>query len=207
MLRLQKTRHYREYDEDEWFSAYCDPVMEWAPLTPRTRSWAVPVSLQEYHDCEYQDLSAIQASSPLLSHDEWDAGPLHYYLITRGTVGEILQFAKSDVTDIGSVALRERFNSLVQQWTKETRLRSSMRKICSHPAYQEVIDLGEAVIPLIFEEMSMGELHWSWALSQITGINPAANTESPSAATDVWLQWIQDQGFVTSKSVRAPSYH
>lgn len=101
-----------------------------------------------------------------------------------------------------TLALRERFNTLVRQWTGETRLRSSMRKICTHPAYEEIIGLGAPVIPLIYEQMYMGGLHWSWALTQITGHNPAANTESPRAATDAWLQWIQDHGLVDSSALR-----
>ena len=206
MLRLQKARQDRGYDEDEWIAAQREPGIDWLSSAIGGLSWELPVNRQKRLPCKYEAVLPIRDWGYLTDRNEWDAGPLHDYVTTREAVGEILQFAKGDLTEIMPIALRERFDTLVRQWTEETRLSSSMREICTHPAYQEVIRLGEYVIPLIVEEMSMGELHWSWALSQITGQNPAANTESPRAATDVWLQWIQDHGPATSSSVRVQAH-
>lgn len=92
-----------------------------------------------------------------------------------------------------SPSLCKEFNRLVQQWTQDIVFTSSSHDIILHWAYQQVIGLGPQIIPLIYEEMVAGELHWNWALYAITGEDVAANTDSPRAATDVWIRWIEDQ--------------
>ena len=109
-------------------------------------------------------------------------------------VGELLCFDYDD--PISDSTLRREFDALVDRWTRETMLSSSITHICMHEAYQQIIGLGERVLPLVFEEMLAGQLHWSWALSAITRDNPAEGTESPRAATDAWIAWGRDRGLV-----------
>ena len=92
--------------------------------------------------------------------------------------------------------IRRQFDELVVRWTQETMLSSSSTYICMHEAYQKIIGMGEQVIPLIFEEMLAGHLHWSWALSAITRESPAESAESPRGATEAWLDWGRDRGLV-----------
>src|SRR5262249_7683588 len=44
------------------------------------------------------------------------------------------------------------FRRLVHEWTEDTELESSMRKITSHPAYRRIISLGEEMLPLILHD-------------------------------------------------------
>lgn len=96
-----------------------------------------------------------------------------------------------------SASLRERFTELVEQWTRDMMLSSSSDDVRMHPAYQQVIGLGPQAIPLIYEHMLTGEPHWSWALSSITGEDPATGTDSPRAATATWIRWIEDRQLVS----------
>lgn len=99
-----------------------------------------------------------------------------------------------------SQSLYKKFNQLVEQWTQDIMFTSSSHDIIFHWAYQQVIGFGPQVIPLIYEEMLAGELHWSWALYAITGEDAATGTDSPRAATEVWIKWIEDRYPVSRRS-------
>ena len=47
----------------------------------------------------------------------------------------------------------EHFLQLLSEWRKDTAFQSSPRVITSHPAYQQIIDIGEPALPFIFEDM------------------------------------------------------
>ncbi len=70
-------------------------------------------------------------------------------------------------------------------------LSSSIHEKCSHWAYQRIIGLGAAAVPLIIQEIQKGGRHWGWALSAITGEKPAEHAESLKAASDAWIAWDQ----------------
>ena len=63
-----------------------------------------------------------------------------------------------------------------------------------HSAYRQIVAMGAPVVPLIVAEMRAGRLHWSAALQDITGEDPAAGAQSPQAATDAWLGWARGRG-------------
>ncbi|MCP3882921.1 MAG: hypothetical protein GY701_31665 [Sulfitobacter sp.] len=90
--------------------------------------------------------------------------------------------------------IRRAFDELVEAWFEETMLSSSLREICSHWAYQRVIGMGSDVVPLILEDIGRGRRHWGWALTAITGENPAEDTDSPKAAAEAWLRWGRQRG-------------
>ena len=66
-----------------------------------------------------------------------------------------------------------------------------------HPAYQEIIGLGPAVLPFMLRDLQENERHWFAALRTITGANPIP----PAAAGNVpqmveaWLKWARDKGY------------
>jgi hypothetical protein len=90
-----------------------------------------------------------------------------------------------------------RFRRLAAAWEQATAHLSSMTAASRHPAYQEIIGLGPAVVPFLLRDLQDNETHWFGALRAITGANPVP----PSAAGDVprmveaWLQWARDQGY------------
>ena len=84
-----------------------------------------------------------------------------------------------------------RFYALANQWKTETERISSVNLKLMHPAYQQIIGLGEAAIPLILNELSKQPDHWFWALRAITGDNPVEgeNQGKIEYMRKAWLRW------------------
>ena len=94
-------------------------------------------------------------------------------------------------------ANEEVFQALAAQWRKETRHLSSVSQMAMHPAYQRIIGMGEAVVPLILKEMRQRGGHWLWALHAITGEDPAPPDANFHEAVKSWLQWGQEKGYLS----------
>jgi hypothetical protein len=93
--------------------------------------------------------------------------------------------------------IEQRFEELASKWRKETELYSSIARICEHPAYQEIIQMGEPVIPFILRDLQKELNHWFWALVQITKANPVSeHTSSIKEMADDWIQWGKDKGYI-----------
>ena len=57
-----------------------------------------------------------------------------------------------------------RFRTLVQQWRQDTAHLSNIGKKALHPAYQEIIGMGERAVPLLLAELKRVPDDWFWAL-------------------------------------------
>ncbi len=88
-------------------------------------------------------------------------------------------------------ALTQKFNQLAAAWRRETALKSSVTAIAMHPAYQQIIGMGEQALPLIFHQLQTEPDHWFWALQAITGENPVPdeNAGDLEAMAKDWLDW------------------
>jgi hypothetical protein len=94
-------------------------------------------------------------------------------------------------------AVQKRFDRLADQWRKETAFDSSLTDMSMHPAYQQIIGMGRAAIPLILRDLSKEPDHWFWALKAITGDDPVPSDHYGNItqmALD-WLQWGARNGF------------
>jgi hypothetical protein len=89
------------------------------------------------------------------------------------------------------------FHTLAQRWKQETAHQSNMAKKALHPAYQEIIGMGERVVPLLLAELRREPDDWFWALHAITGANPvpAASRGNLRAMAEAWLQWGSEKGY------------
>lgn len=106
-----------------------------------------------------------------------------------GHLGELLSLESIRSSERRQVSLRERFNTLADNWIAATRLSSSASDTCMHPAYQQIIGLGPDVLPFILEDVESGELHWGWALQALTGHDVAAGARTLPEARDAWIRW------------------
>ncbi len=69
--------------------------------------------------------------------------------------------------------LKQRFSKLSQIWHEEMDGVSSIQLKISHWAYEEIVNLGEPVVPLIMDELkSTGDGGWFAALAKILKVNP-----------------------------------
>ena len=91
----------------------------------------------------------------------------------------------------------EHFLQLLSEWRKETAFQSSPRVITGHPAYQQIIDIGEPALPLIFEDMRENGGWWYPALRAITGDNPVPKDARGNLTLndEAWLQWGRNHGY------------
>ncbi len=102
----------------------------------------------------------------------------------------------TDEVDIKTVD-RERFLELAVQWENETVLLSSSDQATKHPAYREIVDMGQLAIPLILERMQSHNGHWIQALYDTTGADPVdvsdyGNIDAMEAS---WYEWGKANGF------------
>ena len=78
--------------------------------------------------------------------------------------------------------IEERFRQLEAIWSAETGHLSSATKIINHPAFQEILQLGPAVIPLMLADLKKQPSFWVWALPDLTGANPVPLSDGGNIA-------------------------
>ncbi|WP_293122943.1 hypothetical protein [Microcoleus sp. bin38.metabat.b11b12b14.051] len=89
------------------------------------------------------------------------------------------------------------FLELAEQWRRETGMMSLVSKMSIHPAYQRIIGMGQAVVPLILRELEQEPDHWFWALQAITGANPVRSEQRGrlKQMAEAWIQWGRENGY------------
>ena len=91
---------------------------------------------------------------------------------------------------------REYFQELADRWEYETVLLSSTDQITEHPAHQEIVSMGDPVVPLILDRMQSQGGHWFHALRDITGADPVDPDKRGNvpAMQEAWLDWGKRNG-------------
>jgi hypothetical protein len=89
------------------------------------------------------------------------------------------------------------FNCLIQSVLSETRSESSTHLIAIHPAYQQIIGLGQPAVPLLLREVERKSGRWFWALKSITREDPvpAGDRGKTQKMIDAWLAWGRQKGY------------
>ena len=91
----------------------------------------------------------------------------------------------------------ERFRDLVDRWSAETYHISSLSDIEEHEALQEIIGMGQLVIPLILYELSEKPSWLLLALDAIVDDPPDLREGSQGGlldSTSVWIEWGEKNG-------------
>jgi hypothetical protein len=93
--------------------------------------------------------------------------------------------------------LEARFNRLAEEWDNATAHLSSMSEASRHPAYQQIICMGEGVVPLLLRDLGATHRHWFIALKEITKANPISSADAGKIPrmVDAWLGWAKDKGY------------
>jgi hypothetical protein len=94
--------------------------------------------------------------------------------------------------------LEQTFQELTRQWQEETAHLSSQTQMAMHPAYQRIIGLGPAALPLIFRELERRPNFWFWALRALTGENPVRPDDVGKVRkmAKAWLAFARERGYV-----------
>jgi hypothetical protein len=94
--------------------------------------------------------------------------------------------------------VEQQVQRLLAQWRAETAVISSSTVLVSHPAYRELIALGEAALPSLFRDLEQTQDgHLSRALAEITGAQPVRPGEGGKIrlVAERWLDWGREHGY------------
>jgi hypothetical protein len=94
--------------------------------------------------------------------------------------------------------VRSRFERLADEWNEETEFVSSSTTMILNSAYQQIIGMGNAVLPLIFKRLESQGGHWFWALKHITGEDPLASSDAGNyqKMREGWLAWGRERHYL-----------
>jgi hypothetical protein len=93
--------------------------------------------------------------------------------------------------------LAKRFAHLVSTWRERTAFSSKIKTRIEHPAFREIVAMGEPAIPLILADLEKNGGFGFLALAEITGANPIpenSHVNNDEWAT-AWLAWGREKGF------------
>jgi hypothetical protein len=117
-----------------------------------------------------------------------------------------IEFIKSIIESISSIEykgkkkkeIKKKFSNLVNQWCNEAGFISSTDEAVIHPAYQQIIGMGESVLPLLLEELTKRSGRWFWALRSITGENPVPENHRGRTKEMIkdWIDWGKKKGYI-----------
>lgn len=97
-----------------------------------------------------------------------------------------------------NVETKDKFERLASKFESETRNLSSPPQIMKHPAYQEIIDMGEEVVPLIIDRLKKRPWYWFNALKKLTGVTndpfPPYAQGNLQIMADAWAAWAVGKG-------------
>lgn len=132
-----------------------------------------------------------------------------HYWVGIGTAAEhcmrcMLMPRAAAATCPGTPGVAQQFYQLRHILNQETSGLSGGRE--KHWAYQQIIGLGQAVVPLLLAELRDDPDWWGYALFQITGENPVPDEHAGrllKIAAD-WLKWGEEQGIVLPRKESGP---
>jgi hypothetical protein len=93
-------------------------------------------------------------------------------------------------------AIETEFSALAKQWRQETGFHSSLSRKFNHPAYQRIMAMGPAALPLILKDLEGNSGHWFYALRYIAGYDVAIGTTDVESARSKWLDWGHLNNFI-----------
>jgi hypothetical protein len=93
--------------------------------------------------------------------------------------------------------VEQHFRQLEAEWMTSVGHHSSTTKLVSHPAFQEIIRMGTAVVPFLLRDLEQKPRLWVWALPEITGADPVPAPDQGNIAkmSEAWLRWARVNGY------------
>ena len=91
----------------------------------------------------------------------------------------------------------ETFEQLADEWERDRPRGVDIAQMTRHPAYQQIIAMGDPAVPWLLHRLATKPDHWFVALSTITGASPVP-PESRGRVKEMvqaWLDWGHQQGY------------
>ena len=151
-----------------------------------------------------QDGSLAEGSARIVHKPDTPAAGSWYWQLEQETTDNpaYIDLASADVLTASDAsatsALQLVFDSLAAKWQKETVYLSSPNTIAEHPAYQEIIGMGEQAIPMILRNFQETQAEWFWALRSIARESPVKpeSRGNIDAMTADWLDWGKRRRYI-----------
>lgn len=161
---------------------------------------------KEHRDRWYKDdESTTPPQSGQYYHHKAERVWTSYRTSTRTLVDRRLsQYFHAVKREVGNIAVPRsgtveyRFHQLVCRWRAETKTYSSTTDKVLHSAYQDIMGMGPAALPLILREMEEHGGHWFWALRHISQDNPVPPEDAGKIPkmTEAWLRWGREHRYL-----------
>lgn len=90
------------------------------------------------------------------------------------------------------ISLAEAFSCLLQEWNRDTMASSSPTQWWFHPAYQEILGMGPAALPLIMMEFEKNPARWTYALKNLARKDAAEGAKDVDEMKAAWRRWSKD---------------
>jgi hypothetical protein len=102
-----------------------------------------------------------------------------------------------------STEIIDKFYALASDWEEDVAGLSSTAQMSEHPAYQEIINMGTKIVPLLLSELKKNPVYWLSALSAITGENPIKPEQRGRVKqmASAWIEWGRNQGYAIEENV------
>ena len=99
---------------------------------------------------------------------------------------------------LDSAETQRLFERLTVEWKQETAHLSSPAAIAEHPAYQEIIGMGERAIPLILRDLQQTRDQWFRALRTIAKESPIRPEDrgNVDAMASAWVDWGKKRRYI-----------
>ena len=165
------------------------PSAGWDYVLLQTKSKSAPADIwvQTLGSAGFKSLDA------LVSHRHFESGwPLAKIVMSYFSTASEAETPVVVATD----QVRAVFERNRDRWLAETVASSSLEQMAMHPAYQEIIGLGEAALPLIFTELERRPAFWFWALAAITRHTPDHEEGNFESAREAWLAWGREHEYL-----------
>ena len=104
-------------------------------------------------------------------------------------------------TDVASTIdhdqIEAKFGLLADWWREETGLFSFDHQMERHPAYAQILEMGETAIPLILKELQERPYRWFGVLQALTGENPVSSEGAGDFdhMSSAWKEWGKTKGY------------
>jgi hypothetical protein len=99
--------------------------------------------------------------------------------------------------------LAKRFAELIARWKEGTRHRSRIKDFKEHPAFLEIVAMGERAVPLILARLEKEPSFLFLALQDITGVSPVPEKGDSwiEQLITAWLAWGRAKGYRWERAV------
>src|SRR5438128_5939257 len=167
--------------------------------------FVLPMILVEIHvNCEIcgRGFDAGSRSLQTLTAPWYNQRSSDYWLPKRSEPMPVEQIGLDPAADLSNgkaagAQLLRKFNRLRDSWKAQRGHESSTMKSVLLPAYQNIIGIGPAAIPLLLRELETNLDNWFWALMAITEEDPVPESirGDGEAMAQAWLNWGKERGY------------